>query len=257
MNALRWLLPLIVGAAFVFFWAMGALMTQDPAVLPGPLNVCLALRKIWPELAPVIARDVLTMVSGFFLATVLGLVTAIAITTYRGVQIALTPWIAIGRMTPLLVLAPVFIVSPLPNVTTLILVTTVICYFPMVAILAPAFRSTDKILLDLFQTYRATHWQEIVFLRLPHALPSLMRALRRAAILAPLATILTDFLEGTLAGQPGLGLLLHQYHALGDRAATYALCLFATLTGVVLAGAVDAFAAWVLAHWHANDHEHH
>jgi len=257
-NALRWILPLAAGAAAVAIWAFASRLAGDPAVLPGPLTAGLALGGVLDEILPAIGRDVLAMVSGFGLAIALGLATAIALTTYRGLRLALTPWIAIGRMTPLLVLTPIFIVAPIPHWATLVIVTTIICYFPTVAIMAPAMTATDRVLLDLFHTYRANYWQEVCFLRLPHALPSLMRALRRAAILAPLATLLTDFLEGSLARQPGLGRLLADYYAAGDGGAIYALCITAALTGVVLAGAVDACAAWVLAHWHStNDHEQH
>ncbi|MGE9294997.1 MAG: ABC transporter permease [Puniceicoccales bacterium] len=256
-KSLRWILPLLAGGVAVALWAFAALIMQDPTQLPGPLSVGKALGQISGDMLPLIGVDVGAMVTGFIAAFVLGIATAVALTTYRGLYLALTPWVAIGRMTPLLVLTPIFIVAPLTHFATLVIVTTLICYVPIVAILTPALIATDKVLLDLFRTYRASYWQEICLLRFPYALPHLMRALRRSAILAPLATLLTDFLEGALAGQPGLGQLLADYHDAGNLPAIYALCLGAALTGVALAGAVDACAAWVLAHWHDNEHGHH
>ncbi|MEO0794918.1 MAG: ABC transporter permease subunit [Verrucomicrobiota bacterium] len=258
MNGrLQWVLPLVTAGVVLIIWICLALVDTKHEALPSPFAVAIALGKESGQILPALGRDVLAMIGGFILASIFGIVTAILLVSYRGLSLALKPWFAIGRMTPLLVLTPLMIISPLPIWVSLMLITAIICYFPFVAIYTPALTTTDKVLVDLFKTYRADYRQQIMYLRFPHAFPSLIKALRRAAILAPLATLLTDFLAGSLANQPGLGRLLREYYEAGGDAEIYALCLIAAFTGVVLAGAVDAFAAWILAHWHDNDHGTH
>ena len=51
---------------------------------------------------------------------------------------------------------------------------------------AAVVRSTDHNLLNLFELYRASRWQTLIYLRLPNALPYFLAGLRIAGGLAPL-----------------------------------------------------------------------
>lgn len=253
MN-LRFVLPFIVAALALIVWTLLALIDTELNSFPGPLATINALWADRGALFAALGVDTAAMVLGFLLAVTFGVLTAIALMTYQGLRLALAPWMTIGRMAPVFALAPLVIISPLPSFLVLLIVTTIACFFPVVSVATPALLATDKSLLDLFKTYRASYWQEITMLRLPHALPQLMTAFKRAAIYAPMAAITTDYLQGLLASKPGLGRLLGEYYVAQNYAGATALCLLAAALGVVMAGAVHAISAWMLMHWHDNEH---
>ncbi len=251
--SVKWVLPVVAALALLLAWGCLALLLGGGALLPGPLA---SGRALWEARAAVFAAlgvDTAAMVLGFLLASALGVVSAVALSAYKGLRLAVEPWLIIGRMAPIVALAPLAIVSPLPPFLTLFIVTTAACYFPVVSVVTPALMSTPKSMVDLFTTYRATAWQEIWLLRLPHALPHLMTALQRAAIYAPMAALLTDYLAGLLARKHGLGVLLSDFHAAGNYAGVAAVCLSAAALGIVMAGTVHAIALWTLMHWHDNE----
>lgn len=251
--SLKFILPLVFALVMLAVWACLALLSPGEQGMPGPSATAHAL---WDNRAPIFAAlgvDVAAMVLGFLLATALGVMSAIALSGYKGLRLALEPWLVIGRMAPITALAPLAIISPFPPFLTLFIVTTASCFFPVVSVATPAICNTPKPLVDLFSTYRATYWQEIFLLRLPHALPQLMTAIKRAAIYAPVAALLTDYLAGLLANKPGLGVLLGEFYAAGNNAGVAALCLAAAAVGIVLAGTVHAIALWTLMHWHDNE----
>ncbi|GHB89892.1 ABC transporter permease [Cerasicoccus arenae] len=250
---LNLILPILVAIVGMIVWACLALIDTGLNSLPGPLATADALWADRKAIFPALGRDAAAMVLGFLLACALGVLSAIVLTTYQGLRLALAPWMTIARMAPIAALAPLLIVSPCPAFLTLLIVTTVACYFPVVSVATPALLATDKSLLDLFKTYHASYWQQIVHLRLPHALPQLMTAIKRAAIYAPMASLLTDYLAGALAGKPGLGRLLSEYFVGQNYPAIVALCLSAAAVGVLLAGTVHAITAWTLMHWHDNE----
>lgn len=249
--SLKFVLPCLF--ALVLMMAWGCLALADGGDLPGPLAAGKALWRDRVAIFGYLGLDVAAMILGFILAALLGVATAIALTTYRGLRLALEPWMLIGRMAPIVALAPIVIIYADSPFLTLLLVTTAAAYFPLVSVATPALMATNKMLMDLFKTYHASYWQEITLLRLPHALPQLMTALKRAAIYAPIAALLTDYLMGALAGRPGLGQILQGYFATDDHAGVAALCLASAGVGIVMAGTVHAVAAWTLMHWHDNE----
>ncbi|WP_309397988.1 ABC transporter permease [Cerasicoccus maritimus] len=255
MN-LKFILPIIVAVIFFGVWGCLAFINTDLNVLPGPIATWKALWADRGALFAALGVDTAAMLLGFFLAVTLGVLTSIALMTYQGLRLAFAPWVTILRMAPIITLAPIAIIAPVSSFVSVLIVTMLACFFPVVYVATPALMATDKPLLDLFTTYRASYWQEITMLRLPHALPQLLTAIKRAAIYAPMAAIVTDYLAGLMMKKPGLGQLLGQYIDAQNYAGVTALCILAALTGVVMAGTVHAISYWTLMHWHDNEHGH-
>ncbi|WP_309381031.1 ABC transporter permease [Cerasicoccus frondis] len=254
--SVKFILPFVVAGIAIIIWACLSLMTNEITHMPSPLSTAHAFWADRGALFSALSVDAAAMFLGFIFAAALGVLCSIALVTYQGLRLALAPWMMIGRMAPIIALAPLIIVSPLSSFMTLLVVTTAACFFPVISVATPALMATDKSLLDLFKTYRASYWQEIALLRLPHALPQLMTAIKRAAIYAPMAALVTDYLSGLLASKPGLGRLLGEYYAAQNYAGVAALCILAAMLGVVMAGTVHAISAWTLNHWHDNEHGH-
>lgn len=254
MKPLAWMLPLGAGLAALVAWFAFAASVHSVA---GPGETAQAL---WIERQPILVvtgRLIGVTLLAYAIAAVLGLSAALLMMRYRGLRLAGWPWAFAGNLAPLAALAPVAVLATPTGPAAALAVGTVCGFFTVVTHTMPALLATDKALLDLFRAYRATAWQEIRYLRLPHALPSLLAGLRRAAILTPLVAALTDFLAGALADKPGAGQLLARYAEAHDPAAVTALCLVVTLAGLLLAGAAHAFSAWALLHWHDGHSTQH
>lgn len=252
MN-LKFILPFVVALVLLIIWGCVALLDAGGRGLPGPISTTHALWDNRGVIFGALGVDVAAMILGFLLASTLGVLTAIVLSGYRGLSMALEPWLVLGRMAPVISLAPLVILSPWPTFVTMLVVTTAACFFPVASVATPALSNAPKPLVELFSLYRATYWQKIFLLRLPHALPQLMTAIKRAAIYAPLAALMTDYLAGLLANKPGLGRLLAEFYGAGNYAGVAAVCLSGLGVGIVLAGTVHAIALWTLMHWHDNE----
>ena len=97
----------------------------------------------------------------------------------------------------------------------------------------------------------ASRLQEMVLLRIPHALPDTLTGLRIAASLAMIGAIAGEFFAGNSAGGTGgLGFMVIIYCALMMTAALVATGCVACLCGFVFVSAVVLLNWMLLRKWH-------
>jgi NitT/TauT family transport system permease protein len=99
--------------------------------------------------------------------------------------------------------------------------------------------------------HRAKPWQEILFLRVPSALPYFFTGLRIVAVLAPIGAITGDYTAGSSAGDGGgLGFQAIIYSTQAKYPALFATAAVGCVLGFIFTGAVLALSWWALHQWH-------
>ena len=113
-------------------------------------------------------------------------------------------------------------------------------------------RSTDHNLLNLFELYRASRWQTLIFLQLPNALPYFLAGLRIAGGLALIAAVVGEFAAGTAGAGSGLAfrLLESQYRLNIPR--LFGALILLSLTGVLIFAATSLVSHLLLRKWHES-----
>lgn len=249
-------LPIITGIILVTVWyATIAIFDIPHYILPTPGAILTAISEKSHLLFPALLQTGWASLLGFLIALLGGFIISILLAGSRILKRAIYPWVLALQMVPVIVLIPIFVIWFGPGLPSIMAITFMISFFPIIANTTLGLVSTDQGLLDLFHSYGATKWQEIVKLRLPYALPHFLTGVKIAATLAPIGAITGDLLAGTSAGNSGLGYLLLQFRANFYPPGIYAIALLSALLGFVFVATVQ-FIYWLLLHrWHESSNK--
>jgi len=83
-------------------------------------------------------------------------------------------------VTPIVAIAPLLLVY-LSASTAVLVCAFLVAFFPILSNTALGLASADHNLLDLFQLYGASRWQQLLWLRLPRRCPIFSAACGSAA----------------------------------------------------------------------------
>jgi NitT/TauT family transport system permease protein len=155
------------------------------------------------------------------------------------------------QLTPLPVLAPICVIwagAGLPSVT---LLTFAIAFFPLVVNTTQGLISTDRNLVELFHSYRASRFQQLFILQVPAALPYFFTGLRIAATLAPIGAVVAEMNAGSSAGDGGgLGFAAIIFSSQAKYPALFATAATTCVLGFIFNAAILGLSWYGLHHWH-------
>jgi len=247
-----WILPVLSGLVFVALWyGVRAASGLQSWILPTPVEI---LEAAWRERTRLLAAAGNTAggaLGGFLLAAAMGFVTSLLLGVSRSLRASLYPWLLMLQMTPVIVLTPIIVLWAGPGLPGIITVTWLISYFPIVVNMTQGVLSTDINHVGLFRMCNASRWQEMLYLRVPSAMPYFLAGLRIAATLAPIGAIFGEYMVGNSAGgSGGLGFLVYVYNTRIQIPALFATALTSCLLGFIFVAAVSLL-NWVVLHqWH-------
>lgn len=255
MKPSLWLPPLLAGLLMIALWyAAIAVFGIQPYILPTPDAIVGAIQEKAHVLFPALARTGWAALLGFGLAVSGGFIIAVLLASSGWLKRAFYPWVLVLQMVPVVVLIPIFVIWFGAGLPSIMAITFMISFFPIVASTTLGLVSTDRGLRELFMTWQASRWQEIVYLRLPYALPHFLTGVKIAATLAPIGAITGDLLAGTSNQQAGLGFLILEFRAQFFPAAIYAIAFLSALLGFAFVASVQLIAWFALRQWHESSH---
>ena len=249
----RILLPAITGALFLAAWyAVHAFLSDDTRfLLPTPGATFEAFRDHAPALLTASLNTAKGALLGFAFAILVSLFSATVLSLSPLLRVSLYPYLMILQMTPVIVIAPILVLWVGAGLPSVVAITFLICFFPLVVNTTQGLISTDRNLVELFRSYRATRLQQLLHLRLPAALPYFFTGLRIAATLAPIGALVGDYTAGSSAGDGGgLGFQTLIYSSRAQYPALFATAIATCLLGFVFVAIVVALAHVTLLHWH-------
>jgi len=246
-------LPLISTVSIIGLWyVVRALMAEEQLfLLPAPHQVLQAFVEKKDALWAGALNTGLGAVLGFSLAVVMSFLLALVLSLSPRTRASFYPHLMVLQMTPIIILAPILILWVGAGMKSVVIITFLICFFPMVVNTTQGLVSTDANLVDFFRMCSANKRQEILWLRLPAALPYFFTGLRIAATLAPIGAIVGDLYAGNAAGgQGGLGFLTIIFSSQFQMGALFATAIVSCALGFLFVGVVVALSWWALHKWH-------
>lgn len=247
------LLPASAGAFVVALWyGLHFYLSEEMRfLLPTPGAILDAFRDNHEVLIRAAWNTSKGALIGFGLAIVVSFGLALLLSLSSLVRTSLYPFLMALQMTPLPVLAPICVIWVGAGLKSVSLLTFVIAFFPLVVNTTQGLISTDRNLVEMFNLYRASRWQQLFLLRVPSALPYFFTGLRIAATLAPIGAVVADMNAGSSAGDGGgLGFQAVIYSAQAKYPALFATAATTCILGFILNAAVLTMAWFAMRHWH-------
>ncbi len=202
-------LPVIAaGVVFVLAWKLIVIVGNYPVFfLPAPEVVARRFVDAWLDgtIAPHAAATLLEIGLGFALGASLAVGLGYLLARSRLAERLLSPYIVAAQVTPVLVLAPLLVLWLGTGLLPKVVICALIVFFPVAVSTMVGIRSVDRRLLELGRSLRATHWQVLVHLELPAALPQILGGMRVGVTLAVIGAIVGEW----AGADRGLGVLIN------------------------------------------------
>ena len=195
----------------------------------------------------------LSSLIGFGSSVVVGIAVAILLSAFPWIRRAVYPYTLFFQTVPIVAIAPMLVIWCGPGLASVSISAFIVSVFPVIANTLAGLLGTDPAILDLFELYGASPIDRLLKLRLPYALPSIITGLRMAAGLAVIGAVVGEFLVGVFGEGEGLGVKIMNAKKNGHIDMVFAEVLLASLLGLALFAAVNAFGYLMLRRWHASE----
>lgn len=191
--------PVLVGIFALLLWDIFVRITQlPPYILPSPILVLQTLISDWNELFSSLLITLQITIVAFVAAAISGLLIAILFTQSKWIERSFFPYAVILQTTPIVAIAPLIILWLKNNTfAALVVCAWIVAFFPIVSNTTLGLNSVDRNLLNLFQLYKASRWQTLLYLRLPSAMPYFLGGLKISGGLALIGAVVAEFVAGT------------------------------------------------------------
>jgi putative hydroxymethylpyrimidine transport system permease protein len=200
------LLPPLAALAFALsLWQAVVWLTGVPHfILPGPWRVGNALISNTGLLLQQAAFTLVNLATGLTAGVALGVATALNLAMSPGARLLLRPLMVFAQAVPVFALAPIVTLWLGYGAPSKIVMVALVTYFPITSAFFDGLMRLPPSLDDLTRQMQARPWQRLMLVQLPHALPSLGSGLRLAAVQAPFAVIIAEW----VGASKGLGHLM-------------------------------------------------
>jgi ABC-type nitrate/sulfonate/bicarbonate transport system permease component len=182
---------------------------------------------------------------GFLLGLAVALVVSIAFTLSRSLERAVLPIALALRSVPIVAMVPLLAYIFGRETVGSLVIISIIVWFPALVLVSSGLRSVRPESLELLKAYDAGPFTQLVKVRLPSAIPSILAS---AKVCAPLA-LLGSILNGWLSSGTGLGSLMVLSTITAEYAKLWAAVVIVTVASILLAAVVTALEQVALARW--------
>lgn len=245
--------PVAMLAVAIFaWWAYVAYNNIPKYILPGPGLVFQTLFQDLPILFPALLVTLRITFSALALAVAGGVLLGVVIIQSRWIELAIFPFAVILQVTPIVAIAPLILIYAPSTQVALLIVAFLVAFFPILSNMVQGLKSVDHNLLNLFDLYGASRWQQLIYLRLPASMPYFMTGLRIGGGLSLIAAVVAEFAAGSAGAGSGLAFRLLEAGFRLNYARLYAALILLTFTGVAIF-AITSFISWLALHrWHES-----
>jgi len=171
-----------------------------------------------------------SVLSGFVIGSLCGLVLGIAITTFPIVDRVLYPYIVALQTMPKVAIAPLMIVWFGFGIQSKIVLVAIACMFPILINTIAGIRASDSDRIALVRSLGGSEWQILRYIRLPSALPYIFAGLNTGIVLSVITAIVGEF----VGARSGIGVLILQANFSLNLARVFSLIAVLSVSGIVL-----------------------
>ena len=220
-----------------------------PYLLPSPSLILITLFKDWSVLYGSLLVTLRITCEALATAILGGVALAVLFAQSRIVERAFFPFAVILQVTPIVAIAPLLLVY-LSASTAVLVCAFLVAFFPILSNTALGLASADHNLLDLFQLYGASRWQQLLWLRLPSALPYFLGGVRIGGGLALIGAIVAEIAAGSAGQGAGLAFRIVESGFRLNIPRMFAALLLISVAGIVIYLLLTAFSHLLLHRWH-------
>jgi NitT/TauT family transport system permease protein len=194
--------PALFGIWILIIWEAITRGAGIPFVLlPPPSAIGVRIVSSIPILAADFQQTVLKAVLvGYILGCGAGFLVAVLADRFRFLANGLLPIGNLVSALPLIGIAPIMVIWFGFNWESKAAVVVVMTFFPMLVNTIEGLKTAGHMERDLMATYHAGHWQELVKLRLPAAMPFIFNALKINSTLALIGALVAEFFGTPIVG---------------------------------------------------------
>ncbi len=252
-KILRIALPVLTGCLLVALWyGIKAAFQLHDFILPAPHDVLAAFYQERATLLPATAVTLAGAGLGFLASAVIGFLMSLALVSSKWLRYGIYPYIIFMQMTPIIATAAIIVILFDVGLQSVALIAFLIGFFPVVASTLQGLLSVPEGQREMFRLYRASPWQELLFLRIPNSLPWFFTGLKIAATLAVIGSVTGEIFAGSTSRSGGLGFMIMIYKSELKIAAIYAATLICCLLGFLFVATVLYFRHLALHQWHES-----
>lgn len=233
---------------FFLLWELAVIVFEIRSyILPAPTEIFQALLKYHMELLYALLFTVRSLLIGYFVAVLSGILLALPIAYSVFMQRSVYPLILFFQVIPKVALAPIFVIWFGFGLPPKIMIVFLLSFFPVVINGIVGLRSIDQDVISLTRSTGAKPVDVFLKVRLPSALPTFFAGFKLAAISATIGAIIGEF----IGSDAGLGYII--LTANGDLQTDYSFAAITVLTvlGLALYYTVEGMER-VLIPWHIS-----
>jgi NitT/TauT family transport system permease protein len=249
-KVIRYMLPTVAFVAAIGLWEATVRINQiPPVILPSPSLIATTLVKDWRTLFGSLEVTLRITLEALVAATAGGAPLALIFAQWRPIEYAFFPFAVIMQVTPVVSIAPLLLIYLNPSAAVLVC-AFLVAFFPILANTALGLSSVDNNLLDLFQMYKASRWRQLLWLRIPSALPYFLGGLRIGGGLALIGAIVAEIAAGSAGQGAGLAFRIVESGYRLNIPRMFAALVLISVTGVAIFLITTALSHLMLRRWH-------
>ena len=214
-------------------------------IVPSPISVLRVFRD-YPQLMLRHLIPTLTAsLSGFLLAFLLGIFTALAMHASTLIKRLVYPYLIVSQTVPIIAVAPLLILWFGFGITAKVFTVVLVSFFPIALGFYDGLRQVPLEQVLLLRSMGAGTWTIYRLLRIPASLPSLFTGLKLAATYSVMGAVIGEW----LGGNAGLGIYMTRATKSFQTAHVFAVILIIVALSMALFGIVALLDRILLA-WH-------
>ena len=188
-----------------FFWELAVRLADPPRyILPTPYSVLVAFKE---NSMLIYEHSIVTIVEvliGLTIGIILGMITALTLEIFVTARLILRPLLIFSQSIPVFAIAPLLTLWLGYGILSKVVMAILIIYFPVTSAFHDGLSQTPKRYLDLAKTMRGTTWRNLLYLKIPHSIPSLCSGIKLASVYAPIGAVIGEW----VGASQGLGYLM-------------------------------------------------
>jgi NitT/TauT family transport system permease protein len=239
---------LLAMVAAILLWEVAVAVFDVRAyILPAPSKVLQAAIRFQAQLLGAAAYTVQSMLVGYLLAVVSGVLLAVPVAFSPFMQRTVYPLLVISQLVPKVALAPLFVIWFGFGLTPKIMIVFLLSFFAIVLNGIVGLRSLDPDVVNLTRSTGARALDVFFKVRLPSALPYFFAGFKLAAVSAAIGAVIGEF----IGSDGGLGYIILTANGALRTDYSFAAIAAITLLGLALYYTVELLER-LLVPWHVS-----
>ncbi len=193
----------------------------------GAISDLLVVPEIWEAIGQTIFIALIGLAVSILLALPLGVLVGLSSAAFRSTKLVLDFF----KVIPPIVIIPIVILTFGPTAEMGIFLVVFANFFMLVSQTAYGVRDADPVLIDTLRCYGLSKWDQIMYARIPGALPFIAVGVR----ISVAASMIVAVVAGLIGGVPSLGQQMLLYQSSAQPEKTFAIVIMFGILGLLFA----------------------